>query len=379
MHVGDISLILLGAGNSTRFGKPVKKQWLRIGHDPLWKFVTKSFLELHKFDKVIVTSHETELSYMQNYAQDITFVSGGEDRQASLKNALAHVDTPYVLVHDIARVCIQTQIIQSLFAAKEKADIIVPYIDASDTVVYHNKTIDRDAVKLIQTPQLSQTSALIDAFKTDTLFTDDRGAIEANGGSVHYVKGTTQGHKLTHLHDLQHLPCITKPHADTFSGFGYDVHAFEKEKQMVLCGVEIESPVGFLAHSDGDVAIHALIDALLGAIGAGDIGELFPDTDASYEGIDSKILLKKVMTFIENVGYTIINVDITISAQTPKLSPYKQQMKHTLSTLLHLEPIFVNIKATTTEGLGFIGRKEGVSVSAIANVKYYNHTEFKEQ
>ena len=374
MPVSDISLILLGAGSSTRFGQQVKKQWLRIGHQPLWQFVTESFSKQHTFDKIIVVASEDELRYMQNYTQNVTFVEGGKQRQDSLNYALSHVQTPYVLVHDIARACLDENLISSLIDARHQADIIVPYIDASDTVVYQNNTIDREHVKLIQTPQLSQTQKLKNALSLTTIFTDDRGAIEAQQGTVHYVKGTPNAHKLTHLHDLVYLPCITKPASDTFSGFGFDVHAFEKSKQMVLCGVKIESDVGFLAHSDGDVAIHALIDALLGAIGAGDIGELFPDTDNSYAGIDSTILLQRVIRFIQNVGYTIINTDITISAQAPKLSPYKIHMKHTLASILQIDPIFVNIKATTTEGLGYVGRKEGVSVQAIANVKYYDYT-----
>jgi 2-C-methyl-D-erythritol 4-phosphate cytidylyltransferase/2-C-methyl-D-erythritol 2,4-cyclodiphosphate synthase len=140
---------------------------------------------------------------------------------------------------------------------------------------------------------------------------------------------------------------------------------------MYLCGVEVESEFGFLAHSDGDVAIHALIDSLLGAIGAGDIGELFPDTSDEFKGIDSKILLKRVVEFIKSVGYEIVNCDITIQAQTPKLSPYKKQMREVLASVLGVEPVRVNVKATTTEKLGFVGRKEGVAVEATSMIKIY--------
>ncbi len=144
---------------------------------------------------------------------------------------------------------------------------------------------------------------------------------------------------------------------------------------MFLGGVKIDSKFGFKAHSDGDVAIHALIDALLGAAGMGDIGMLFPDNDDKYKGIDSKELLKKVVTKINNFGFLIINVDLTIAAEKPKISNYKLAMRRKLAEILKIESSRVNIKATTTERLGFIGRGEGVGVIANANLKYYDWTE----
>jgi len=143
---------------------------------------------------------------------------------------------------------------------------------------------------------------------------------------------------------------------------------------MVLCGVEITKEYGFRAHSDGDVAIHALIDAILGAMGAGDIGELFPDSDDKYKDINSTKLLKTVVKKVFRYGYEIVNVDLSIIAQQPKLKEYKNKMRHSLAKLLQIEPIFVNIKATTTEKLGFIGRGEGVGVLANATLKYYDWT-----
>jgi len=179
-------------------------------------------------------------------------------------------------------------------------------------------------------------------------------------------------HKLTTPSDLQKLPCIKPPSSKTLTGFGIDIHPFEKGKQMVLCGVPIDVDYGFKAHSDGDVAIHALIDALLGAAGMGDIGELYPDTDTSYAGADSKKLLEDTLTRIYSFGFVVGNIDLTIIAQTPKLMPYKASMRTTLAKLLNIQPNFVNIKATTAEKLGFIGRKEGVTVHAVANLTYFN-------
>ena len=139
---------------------------------------------------------------------------------------------------------------------------------------------------------------------------------------------------------------------------------------MFLCGVPVDVPYGFKAHSDGDVAIHALIDALLGAAGMGDIGELYPDTEDAYAGADSKVLLKDTVRRINAFGYEIGNIDLTIMAETPRLLPYKETMKTTLASLLDIRANFVNIKATTAEKLGFVGRKEGVTVHAVANLTY---------
>jgi len=152
------------------------------------------------------------------------------------------------------------------------------------------------------------------------------------------------------------------------------VHAFDDKGEMFLGGVKIESDYGFKAHSDGDVAIHALIDALLGAAGMGDIGMMFPDSDEAYKGADSKELLKVVVTKLCNFGFVIINVDITVAAEKPRLGAYKKEMRKTISTILGLEAQRVNIKATTTEKLGFIGRGEGVGVIANANLKYFDWT-----
>jgi 2-C-methyl-D-erythritol 4-phosphate cytidylyltransferase/2-C-methyl-D-erythritol 2,4-cyclodiphosphate synthase len=144
---------------------------------------------------------------------------------------------------------------------------------------------------------------------------------------------------------------------------------------MVLGGVKIDSSFGFKAHSDGDVLIHSLIDALLGAAGAGDIGEFFPDTDNKFKNIDSTILLKQIVEFIINIGFEIVNVDITIIAQVPKINPYKKEIKKTLAKLLNLPKFKVNIKATTAEQLGFIGRAEGVAVQSSATLKFYDWTQ----
>jgi len=370
-NLSHTTLILLGAGSSTRFGTNVKKQWLVTGETPLWLHVAEHFEKSAIFNDIIIVSSAEEITVMKNFAS-YTYVEGGDSRQTSLNNALQNVTSEHVLVSDIARCCVPTDMIQRIIAAKEEASCIVPVLHVTDTLYLDNQPINREKVKIIQTPQLSNTKLLKKALQTETLFTDDSSAIASLGEKVHFVEGSTKAHKLTTIEDLQKITCLQTPSNRTLTGFGIDIHPFEAAKQMFLCGVAIDVDYGFKAHSDGDVAIHALIDALLGAAGMGDIGELYPDTEDTYAGADSKVLLSDTVKRINAYGFTIGNIDMTIMAEAPKLLPYKEKMKRTLATLLGIRQNFINIKATTAEKLGFVGRKEGVTVHAIANLTYFN-------
>ena len=369
--MSDITLVLLAAGSSSRFELEVKKQWLRVDHQPLWQFVAQRLENTNLFNKIVITSSADDLEFMKNYA-DYTFVQGSHTRQKSLQNALQEVNTEYVLVSDIARACINEDFLHEIIAKKGTFDSIVPYLKVTDTVVYKDETIDRDDVKRIQTPQLSKTSILKEALESEEDFTDESSAIVANGGTRHFIAGDDDAHKITFASDLKKIPCLERASKDTLSGNGFDVHAFDDKGEMWLGGVKIESEYGFKAHSDGDVAIHSLIDALLGASGLGDIGMMFPDNDNAYAGIDSKILLKRVVEKIYSFGFEIVNVDLTIAAQKPRVGVYKEPMRRVLSKILGIDKARVNVKATTTEKLGFIGRGEGVGVIANANLKYFD-------
>jgi 2-C-methyl-D-erythritol 4-phosphate cytidylyltransferase/2-C-methyl-D-erythritol 2,4-cyclodiphosphate synthase len=369
----DITLVVLAAGNSTRFNSNTKKQWLRIGNDPLWLFVTEKLYNRYDFSKVIVVGNNIELDYMANFSDKFTFIAGGKERQDSMSNALDKVDTKYVMITDVARSCVPFDMVDNIIQNKGKADCIVPYLNASDTVIYQNETINRDDVKLIQTPQLSKTKILKEALIQNETFTDDSSAIKNIGGDIFYLKGSIKASKITFGEELKNLSCLSKPSNNIFVGIGYDIHQFEKDKKMYLGGVEIKGvDYGFKAHSDGDVLIHSVIDSILGASGAGDIGEFFPDDDQKYKGIDSKLLLDEIIKFISSVGYEIVNIDITIIAQKPKINPYKTVIKQSLSNIIEIKPQFINIKATTAEKLGFIGRGEGVAVQSVATLKYYD-------
>jgi 2-C-methyl-D-erythritol 4-phosphate cytidylyltransferase/2-C-methyl-D-erythritol 2,4-cyclodiphosphate synthase len=373
--LSDSTLVLLAAGEATRFKRPVKKQWLRIGAEPLWLRVLENFRAMRLFKEAVVVCHADEKAFMQRhiYNEKVRFVTGGPSRQASLKNALETVKTPLVLVSDVARPCVDRAVCKTLLAAIARADCAVPTLPVPDTVWYDGEPIDRKHLLRIQTPQLSRTEILAKALDTGTEYTDESSAIHAVGGKVAFIAGDPSLHKLTFAEDTALLPCLAPPDtAARFTGTGFDVHAFEEGRPMKLGGVAIDVPYGFKAHSDGDVALHALTDALLGAAGMGDIGELFPDTDAAWAGADSAKLLRHVAHLLTHTGFEIVQADLTIMAQQPKIAPYKEAMRRKISEILEIAPQHTNIKATTTEKLGFVGRREGVAVQASATLKFFN-------
>ncbi|MGG7074269.1 bifunctional 2-C-methyl-D-erythritol 4-phosphate cytidylyltransferase/2-C-methyl-D-erythritol 2,4-cyclodiphosphate synthase [Campylobacter sp. 9BO] len=367
----DVTLIMLGAGNSTRFGLPVKKQWLRIGSDPLWLMATKNLSKFYTFKDIIIASKECE--YMSKFAPHYQFIAGGETRQESLKNALQTVKSEFVLVSDIARPIITQELFSKIIDGAKQADCVIPALKISDTAYFGEDAIDREKIKLIQTPQLSRTQILKDALKTDQIFTDDSSAIRAMGGSVWQILGDEQARKITITQDLKRLN-LQPPSFEQFVGTGFDVHEFADDYELWLCGEKIEHEKGLKAHSDGDVALHALSDAILGAAGLGDIGEHFPDTDEIYKGVSSVSLLQEIYKKVQNVGFELVNADITIMAEQPKLSKFKAKMETNIANALNITPSRINVKATTTEKLGFVGRKEGIAVIASASLKYFDWT-----
>nr|WP_314882726.1 2-C-methyl-D-erythritol 2,4-cyclodiphosphate synthase [uncultured Campylobacter sp.] len=404
----DISLILLAAGDSSRFGLPVKKQWLRVGELPLWQYVAQNIARAHPFKKIIIAVNEEDVGYCERlytcslasargensecgaseynfqrkqdgigYGADecgsanlkFHFAPGGANRQSSLKNALKLVESELVLVSDVARAQISPELISSLIRNLGSADCVSPYLGVNDTTYLGEAVVKREELRLIQTPQLSRTALLKKALEGSEIFTDDSAAVGSAGGRLEFIKGEAGALKITRTSDLAALnlkPCSR----DIFCGTGYDVHALEKGASIVLGGVQIPCEFALIAHSDGDVAIHALIDAICGAAMLGDIGELFPDSDAKLKGADSKELLRKVMRRVIGYGYELVNADITIIAQRPKVGVYKAQMQEVLSEILNCAR--VNVKATTTEGLGFTGRSEGIAAQAAVSLKFYD-------
>ncbi|WP_104722716.1 bifunctional 2-C-methyl-D-erythritol 4-phosphate cytidylyltransferase/2-C-methyl-D-erythritol 2,4-cyclodiphosphate synthase [Helicobacter mesocricetorum] len=376
MH--KIAFILLSAGDSSRFQtkKIPKKQWLRIGELPLWLKVAQEINSYYLFSKVIISAKEDEKKYMQKYLDsfglDFLLTTGGETRQESLNNAISQVDEELVLVSDVARCSIPRDVFNAIILEANNYDCIVPYIPINDTIAYDNKNLEylqREQIKIIQTPQLSKTKILKNALQ-NLSYTDESSAIYANGGKIGFVLGSPQSKKLTSPEDLSSFS-LPPPSPKTIIGCGSDIHILDKGEGILLGGIPIPCEFKLIAHSDGDVCLHALSDAILGGIGAGDIGEWFPDNDETYKNADSAKLLQQITNFALNVGYTIEQVDITIFAQKPKISPYKQAIEKNIAQLLDIPLFCVNVKATTTEKLGFIGREEGILVHSNVVLAYF--------
>ncbi|MCX2717665.1 bifunctional 2-C-methyl-D-erythritol 4-phosphate cytidylyltransferase/2-C-methyl-D-erythritol 2,4-cyclodiphosphate synthase [Helicobacter sp. MIT 21-1697] len=378
MVLDNVSLIMMAAGDSTRFCASnaqnfrCKKQWLRVGEEPLWLVATHNLTRHFSFKQVILTASSQDCGYMQNISP-YKVVQGGQTRCQSLRNALKYIDTPLVLVSDVARWDSSDSVIKAMLATlDENVACVVPFVGVADTSFYEGEYLKRENIKLIQTPQLSRVEDLREALKdTNKDFSDESSALYAFGKKIAFVQGSTLMNKLTFDSDLKaHITRLSPPSKKIFVGNGIDVHQFEEGKQMWLGGVQIESAFGFKAHSDGDVALHALSDAILGAIGGGDIGEWFPDIDETYKNADSKMMLDNIYTFAQSVGYELYNADISIIAQTPKIAPYKNAMRECIAHILRVPNSRINIKATTTERLGFIGRKEGICVEVCVSMGF---------
>jgi 2-C-methyl-D-erythritol 4-phosphate cytidylyltransferase/2-C-methyl-D-erythritol 2,4-cyclodiphosphate synthase len=313
----------------------------------------------------------------------VRFVTGGDTRQQSVLNGLRAFDfgeNDVVLVHDAARCLVSPEVIGNVIRSVKECGSGVPGVPASSTYKLCDErgfvelTPDRSRLFEVQTPQgffaRDLLAASLRASEEGWLGTDDAMLMEHYGHAVRIVPGSKANLKLTTPEDLLTAGLFLKGGRSSVRvGMGYDVHRLVEGRRLVLCGVEIPWSLGLLGHSDADVALHALMDAMLGACGLGDIGRHFPDTDDRFKGISSLLLLKETDRLMKEAGFSLVNADITIVAQKPKLLPYIPQMVRTVAEALGKEDAAVNIKATTTEKLGFEGREEGISAYAVCMVE----------
>ena len=390
--MSDISLVLLAAGSSTRFSSelssPCKKQFLRLGKDSLWQFVTKRLMKAHDFAEVIVVLPQNAPKMQM---KGVTFVTGAQERSASLGAALAHVKSPWVMVSDVSRPLVPRSLINHLVWAKEgflsekeflykdlEYACISPALRRSDAVFYEGSYLDRNALLHIQTPQLSRSEALKTALSLGN-FIDDSSAIASLNKGLAFIKGSEKAEKLTYKKDLALLKKY-RPSRASFIGQGFDVHEFCKssagrpvceDRELVLAGLRLGKGFGLKAHSDGDVVAHALCDALLGAAKLGDIGGLFPDSDAKNKGLNSMDMLRKVTELIAELGFVVQNADLCIICEVPRLGPFKAKMAQNLEEVLKAP---VNVKASSAERLGSLGRAEGIAVLCNVSLGFFDWT-----
>ncbi len=381
--------IILAAGQGSRLARETggaRKQFLPLDGLPLyWRSVTTMAAVPELAGMVVVfpapelDERARELELLKETSPvgvPVLAVAGGERRQDSVRLGLAALSQGCgrVLVHDSARPFFSPTLVRALLdGLTDSIDGVIPGLPVTDTVKHVEddrilSTLRRDSLRAVQTPQLFPAALLRRvherALAENWEVTDDASMVELAGGTVRIVPGEATNLKITNPEDLRVLASPT-PAPVPCTGFGYDVHAYGGTRPMVLGGMPIAGAPLVKAHSDGDVLLHALCDAILGCLGLGDIGEHFPDSDEKYDNISSAVLLSEVMDKARRMGLTITHVDLTVIAQTPRLSPHKAGIRANVARLMELADHQVNVKATTEEHLGFTGRKEGIKAVAV--------------
>lgn len=385
----NAAVILPAAGSGTRLGYPERKAWVPLAGRPLLSYALAAFRSHPAVREIILVVAADDVERAMRLIADgpagVTekVVVGGQERRDSVWQGLQEVSagTELVMIHDAARPFISHRLIDACVAAIRRHGAAVVARPVADTLKRADAdgavaaTVERAGLWGAQTPQGFRTDIIMDAYARAVAeqweTTDDAAVVERAGRRVTLVEGEAMNFKITHPEDLRLAErlLMTPPR----TGFGYDVHRLTPERDLILGGVRIPHRLGLLGHSDADVLTHAIMDALLGAAGLGDIGQHFPDTEARYRGISSLTLLTEVGAKLTLAGFTPVNVDATLAAQAPKVAPYLTEMRANIATALGIDPTQISIKATTTEGLGFVGKEDGMAAYATAAVMSIPH------
>lgn len=370
--------IVVAAGSGSRMGGSTNKALMMLAGSPLFLYALRALAPVCAQLILVVQEQERE-AFRQALAgqglPEVLLVPGGATRRHSVENALARVNTDceLVLVHDAARPLASARLVEDVVAAAEEHGAAVPALAVDDTLRYsqdgHSHTVSREGLYRVQTPQGFHTQLLKKAYAySDEAATDDAGLVERLGHPISLVAGEARNLKITRQEDYALAQLYLG--GSTRVGLGFDTHRLVEGRPLILGGVHIPHDKGLLGHSDADVALHALTDALLGACALGDIGRHFPDNQAQYKGADSLELLKAAVRILSDHGYAPLQCDLVILAQAPKLAPHIEAMRARIASALGLPTGAVSLKATTTEGLGPEGRGEGISAQAIAQVRH---------
>lgn len=380
-----VTAIIAAAGQGKRMGLKRNKLFVPLFHDSIIAQTIKTLahsLWIHQLIVVADPKDKVEIEQLVGQCgltKPCQVVAGGSERQYSIACALAVApDSGLLFIHDGARPLIDEETIEKVIKTAETCQAAVVGVPVKDTIkcvqdgrIVH--TPDRKQLWAVQTPQVFEAKLLKAAYQYADeqryLGTDDASLVEKLGVNVVMVEGKYENIKITTPSDMTVARALlAAPTLPPRVGFGYDVHAFAQDRKLILGGVTIPNHAGLAGHSDADVLLHAITDALLGAVGLGDIGQHFPDSDAAYKGISSLVLLGRAYALLEEQDYEVYNIDATIVAQQPKLAPFISQMNQNIAQQLNLDFRQVNVKATTTEGLGFTGKKEGIAAYAVASV-----------
>lgn len=385
-----MAAVIVAGGSGLRAGGEIPKQYQLIGGKPVIRWTLEAFLshpQVNHVQAVIGQGHEDLFAAATAGLALPAPVMGGSNRQESCRlgvEAVASLKPEKVLIHDAARPFVSPQVIANVIAELEHGDAVIPGLPVADTMKFApggviERTVDRGSMWFVQTPQGFTFEKILAAHRQaaregHTSFTDDAAVAEYAGLPVRISAGEQANRKLTTAHDVRVADkevsarlYIERP--DVRTGQGIDFHVLEKGDGVTLCGVKIPHTEKLKGHSDADAAMHALTDAILGAIGEADIGRHFPPSDPKWKGAPSSIFLLKAVELLGRRKGIVANADITILAEAPKVGPHIVAMKAVLAPLLQVAPDRIAIKATTTEEMGAIGRKEGIAAFAVATIR----------
>ena len=379
----EFSAIIVAGGSGQRAGSGPAKQWRQVGGQPVLRWSVAAMLQAGAKPLIVVVPQgaEAEAQSALEGLQGWHSVIGGTRRTDSVRAGLdALKASPHpiasVLIHDAARPFVTAKHIRALLESLSEAEGAVPALAMADSLKRQDDeggltATSRDGLYRVQTPQAFQFEALIkayDALPLDAEMTDDAGVLEASGGRVLAVPGDPMLFKLTYPEDFAMAEALASRRRAVRIGQGIDAHRFGAGEELWLCGIKIDHEMGLIGHSDADAGLHALTDAILGAIGEGDIGDHFPPTDPQWRGVASEVFLRHAVALVQAKGGVIINIDLTLICERPKIKPHRQAMRERVAEILGLPVDRVSIKATTTERMGFTGREEGLAAQAVASI-----------
>ncbi len=376
-----IKAIIVSAGNGKRVGGDLPKQYLKIDGIPILAKTIQRFHEVDIIDEVIVVISQKHQKYFDKFIlpiiqKEVVIILGGKTRRESVYEGLKHTGSEdLVLIHDGARPFITYELIIKIINGVKHFGAAAPGMKVTDSIWEKNNKVisgvqNRDNFLKAQTPQGFFTKDIIKNYeKVKKEPSDDVELAVNNGLKVRIVEGDEKNIKITTMNDIEKINSTSKSFLKIRTGIGYDVHAFEAGNELILCGLKIPFNKSLKGHSDADVVMHAITDAIYGAIAEGDIGTWFPPNDIKWKNSNSEVFLKHANSLLTKKGYVISNLDCTIICEEPKIQPYTQKMRINMENILQITKDRISIKATTTEKLGFTGRKEGIAVQAIITVQ----------
>lgn len=365
--------IVVAAGSGVRLGGATPKQFMALGGKPMLRWSVEAMLRCNKIATIIVVAPPSETHRVRSLlprAWNIHVVAGGATRTESVRAGLDALDPIFpskVLIHDAARPGLTPDVINELLDALETADAAAPAFALADalksTADGAVRSVSRESISRVQTPQAFRWSVIRDAVANASSAVDDLALVESAGAKVVLTPGRHALMKVTYPEDLAVAEkLIAGPVIRV--GTGFDVHGFEPGDAVILCGVSIPHTKKLEGHSDADAGWHALTDAILGALALGDIGDHFPPSDPQWKGAASVKFLQHAVKLAHDRGFHVVNADLTILAERPKIAPHREAMRIATAEAMKVSPDVVSVKATTTEKLGFIGREEGIAAQA---------------